>query len=183
MLTRSPSRSDRVWGPMEWVYFVFRGGSHTVGRVVYTCWWGREGRGWGLRKSRSCRRAPFLGLAQSTTYFLRLCARLGCCVSPSSCTHNRDKRQLLYKLPGTVRGVGLELIGSFDLSVLDGKKGVDGFPGICDRRQDMANLIGYIAVVRGGVRDHSSRRLKDRSRQDMRTPRSCYFPSERVLLQ
>lgn len=57
--------------------------------------------------------------------------------------------------------MGLELIGSFDLSVLDGKKGVDGFPGIRDRRQDMANLIGYIAVVRGGLPDHSGRRWKD----------------------
>ena len=61
---------------------------------------------------------------------------------------NGTRHQLLHKLPTTVRGLGLELVGSFNLSVLDGKKEVDGFPGIHDRRQDLANLIGYIAVVR-----------------------------------
>ena len=63
--------------------------------------------------------------------------------------HTNGQRQLLSKLPETVRGVGLELIGSFNLTILDGRNGVDGFPGIRDRRQDMANLVGYIAVVRG----------------------------------
>lgn len=55
--------------------------------------------------------------------------------------------QLLGKLPVSVRGVGLELIGSFGLPELDGKKGVNGFPGVSGSRQDAANLVGYIAVV------------------------------------
>ena len=58
-------------------------------------------------------------------------------------------QQLLGKLPVTVRAVGLELIGSFGLPELNGKKGVNGFPGVSGSRQDAANLVGYIAVVRG----------------------------------
>ena len=50
--------------------------------------------------------------------------------------------QLLGKLPATVRGVGLELMG---------KMGVGRLPGMRGRKQDATNLIGCIVVVRGYI--------------------------------
>lgn len=72
---------------------------------------------------------------------------------PASFLNIPTTSQLLSKLPSTVRGVGLILMGSFNRKPDLTRKGVDGVPAVPGYNQDMATLVGYIAVVRrhGGI--------------------------------